>query len=121
MKYKNIPSALHNFGDSFMSLMNYVDDTYVIDVLVDVLRGLRPPHLSFSFPAGTISPEGPYPDVLVRSVTSYASQFEQHLRSQNVDPGVLHDTVLVVEGTLLGLHAQIRARDNRGRFYTVDI
>lgn len=33
MKYKHIPSAIHNFGHSFTSLMNYVDDGYVIDDL----------------------------------------------------------------------------------------
>ncbi|AWY00274.1 hypothetical protein A8139_09885 [Marinomonas primoryensis] len=31
MKYKNIKSAIHNFGHSFVSLMNYVDEDYVID------------------------------------------------------------------------------------------
>jgi len=31
MKYKNIYSAIHNFGHSFTSLMNYVDGDYVID------------------------------------------------------------------------------------------
>jgi len=30
MKYKNIDSALHNFGHSFMSGMNYVDDDHVM-------------------------------------------------------------------------------------------
>lgn len=33
MKYKHIYSAIHNFGHSFTSLMNYVDDDYVIDEL----------------------------------------------------------------------------------------
>ncbi len=30
MKYKNIYSAIQNFGHSFLSLMNYVDGNYVI-------------------------------------------------------------------------------------------
>lgn len=36
MKYKNIYSAIHNFGASFTSLMNYVDGDYVIDELVNI-------------------------------------------------------------------------------------
>ena len=41
MKYKNIYSAIHNLGQSFLSLMNYVDGVYVIDDLSDITaRGL---------------------------------------------------------------------------------
>lgn len=31
MKYKNIKSAIHNFGHSFVSSMNYVDNGFVAD------------------------------------------------------------------------------------------
>jgi hypothetical protein len=33
MKYKNIYSAIHNFGYSYTNLMNYVDHDYFIDEL----------------------------------------------------------------------------------------
>ena len=33
MKYKHIDSVLRNFGHSFASLMNYVDDVYICDLL----------------------------------------------------------------------------------------
>ena len=104
-----------------MSLMNYVDDTYVIDELVGVLRRLPTPQLSIAFPAGTIHPEGVYPEVLVKSVNGYASQFEEHLRSHNVDPEALQDTVLTIEGTLLGMRARISAQDIRGKSYAIEI
>ena len=38
MKYKNIYSAIHNFGHSFLSLMNYVDGVYIIDDLTDIMK-----------------------------------------------------------------------------------
>ena len=38
VKYKNIRSAIHNFGHSFVSLMNYVDGVYVIDELFDIRK-----------------------------------------------------------------------------------
>ena len=36
MKYKHIAGAIHNFGHSFTSLMNYVDGDYVIDELAKI-------------------------------------------------------------------------------------
>ena len=38
MKYKHIDAVLHNFGHSFVSLMNYVDDEYILDVLPELAR-----------------------------------------------------------------------------------
>ena len=35
MKYKVISSAAHNFGHSFVSLMNYGPDDYVMQYLAD--------------------------------------------------------------------------------------
>lgn len=36
MKYKNIYSAIHNFGASFTSLMNYLRGGHVIDDLASI-------------------------------------------------------------------------------------
>jgi hypothetical protein len=38
MKYRLLKSIAHNFTHSFVSYMNYVDDGYVIDDLLDVAR-----------------------------------------------------------------------------------
>ncbi len=38
MKYKNIYSAIHNFGDSFTSFMNYTENGYVISDLHEIHR-----------------------------------------------------------------------------------
>jgi hypothetical protein len=38
MKYKNIISAIHNFGHSFLSNENYVDEDFVIDELRNIHR-----------------------------------------------------------------------------------
>ena len=57
MKYKNIKSAIHNFGYSFISDENYVDNEYVFhelasihsqghDITIDWLSGkFEPAHL----------------------------------------------------------------------------
>jgi penicillin-binding protein-related factor A (putative recombinase) len=36
MKYKNIYSAIHNFGDSFTSCINYHANGYVIQDLAEI-------------------------------------------------------------------------------------
>ncbi|MBK6387119.1 MAG: hypothetical protein IPF71_10110 [Rhodoferax sp.] len=38
MKYKHVASALHNFGHSFVSLMNYVEGEYIDDILAKFAR-----------------------------------------------------------------------------------
>jgi hypothetical protein len=38
MGYKRIDSAIRNIAHSFVSLMNYVDDAYIIDLLPKLLR-----------------------------------------------------------------------------------
>src|SRR5438046_292404 len=42
MKYRNLKSIAHNFTHSFVSFMNYVDDGYVIDDLLEVARNGKP-------------------------------------------------------------------------------
>jgi hypothetical protein len=119
VKYKNIPSALHNFGESFMSLTNYMDDTYIVDVLPEVLRELPSCELRISFPDGKLDPDGAYPEVLVKSVAHYASRFHDHLSSHNIGAAALSHATLVIRGTKMGVSGRFKAQDDRGREYDV--
>ena len=121
MKYKNIPAALHNFGESFMSLMNYFDDTYIIDVLPEALRELPQNELRISFPEGALTPDRTYPEVLLKSVAHYASRFRQHLASHNIEAASVTKATLIVRGTKLGIRSRFEARDDRGRDYDVAV
>ncbi len=121
MKYKNIPAALNNFGASFLSPLNYVDDTYIVDLLPEVLLELPENQLRISFPEGAVHPRGTYPGALLRSVAQYASRFRAHLESHNVDAGAVSDATLILRGTKLGVRARFRARDDRGREYDVPV
>ena len=121
MKYKNIPAALHNFGESFVSLMNYFDDTYVVDVLPIVLRDLPGHELRILFPQGTLIPDRAYPAVLLESVAHYASRFPEHLVSHNIDAASVTGATLIVRGTRLGIRCRFEARDDRGREYDVAV
>jgi hypothetical protein len=37
VKYKNISAAIHNLGHSFVGLINYIDDGYVLDDLLSIV------------------------------------------------------------------------------------
>ncbi len=41
MKYKNIPSMLHNFASSYMSIMNIVEGETIRIVLRDFVKKLN--------------------------------------------------------------------------------
>ena len=88
MKYKNICSAIHNFGHSFTSLMNYVDSDYVIDELSKIHRmeyDIEIDWLSGGFEPGNLASER-----LTKSIGYWREWLEDHLASHNVDIERLH-------------------------------
>jgi hypothetical protein len=64
MKYKNIKSVLHNFGHSFFSLMNYVEDEYVVDVVAKMIKEIDTHELRIYFPEEKVSPSVNCPEML---------------------------------------------------------
>ena len=114
MKYKNIYSAIHNFGHSFLSFTNYVDEEYVIDELFDIIaRGhdIEIDWLQKAFiPAEEITPR------IKKSIDDYAAQLKQHMQSHAVDM----DRIKAMK---LHWPAQGRkymwAKDDRGKEYKI--
>ena len=121
MKYKNITAALHNHGHSFVSLMNYFESTYVVDVIADLLHQLPQNELRVSFTQGTLLPRGQYPAVLLTSVANYASRFGAHLASHKVVPTAVVEATLVIRGTAHGISARVQAKDDKGNEYDVPV
>ena len=119
MRYKNIPSMLHNFGHSFMSLTNYVDGEYAIDILQQALRGLPRYRLEIHFPSRAIEPPAEYPEKLRKSVGSWADSLPKHMASHGVTSEAVPEIVLVVFGDVHGLHCRVQATDDRGKAYDV--
>src|SRR5574342_1345284 len=118
MKYKRIKSAIHNFGHSFVSLMNYVDGEYIIDLLPPLLRDLPGNALTVRFPAGTLEPDREYPSTLRKSVAYWAASYPDQLRSQGIDPDALVESCLVLS-LAPGLRCEARAVDDRGDVHSV--
>ena len=114
MKYKHIYSAIHNFGHSFTSLMNYVDDDYVMDELnkmhiaghdieVDWLTGQF-------MPAAMVTPR------IQKSIGYWRDSLKKHLASQDVEMSAI--------STLLfrwPAHQRkyMQAIDDRGKEYKI--
>ncbi len=121
MGYKRIPSAIHNFAHSFVSLMNYVDDQYIIDILPDVLRSIPDHRLKIQFPSGQLVPPGAYPASLLKSVGYYVQGYAGHMKREGVDPTILRETEIVIYGDLYGMHCRAEAEDDRGKHYRVEV
>jgi hypothetical protein len=84
VKYKNIESAIYNFGCSFTSLMNYVDDGYVIDELGRLHR--QGADIEVDWLTGRFAPADRMTPRIQKSIDGYRRDLPRHLLSQNVDP-----------------------------------
>jgi hypothetical protein len=113
VKYKNIDSAIHNLGHSFMSGMNYFDDDHVM-YEVEALVRKEPHEVSINFSTGDISPKGEYSKRLLKSVAHYREWLGDHLRRHNVDPSALKNVTLHHRLTRLGGESVMLAVDDRG-------
>ena len=113
VKYKNIKSAIHNFGHSFMSGMNYFDDDHVM-YEVEALVRKEPHEVWINFSTGDISPKGEYSGRLLKSVAHYCESLGDYLRRNNVDPSVLKNVTLHHRLTRSGGESVMLAVDDRG-------
>lgn len=122
MKYKHIPAFLHNFTDSFMSLVNYSGDAYAVDVLGDFLREGRDRTLEVSWvPSLEVKEEqGVVVPPNLRVVFLRYSQWIPSLaESMRVDPSRIIEmrTVFSVEDDKI--RADTMGADDRGRVFEV--
>ncbi|WP_345816659.1 hypothetical protein AAGS40_27155 (plasmid) [Paraburkholderia sp. PREW-6R] len=83
MRYKNIPSAIHNFGASFTSLVNYFADGYVIDDLDLIHR--QQIDIEIDWLGNIFRPMENATERILISIRSYRSDLERHLLSENVE------------------------------------
>lgn len=113
MKYKNINSAIHNLGHSFMSGMNYFDSDHVM-YEVHALASREPFEVIINFSTGEIKPTGEYSPRLLKSVAFYQAGLNEHLLKHNVDPAGLNNVTLHHRLTTLGGQTVMVAIDDRG-------
>jgi hypothetical protein len=115
MKYKHIDAMLHNFGHSFVSLMNYVDDQYVIDILEDLVRHSSGHEVEINFSSGRVLPPSEYPEAFDKSIFYAADWLPKHIANHGLDPGCLSEVRLRYRLTSEGREVIVSATDDRGK------
>jgi hypothetical protein len=119
MKYKNIDSALHNFGQSFMSGMNYFDGDHVMYDVFKSVSGSAGGTLFINFSTGKCSPEDEVNNRIIKSVAHYATRLSKHLKSHDLVPDALTDVTLIVSSKGYGYDLHMEAIDDRGKTHRV--
>jgi len=116
VKYKNIRSAIHNFGHSFVSLMNYVDGVYVIDELFDIRA--QEHDIEIDWLKNTFAPESKVTPPIKKSMEYWRADLERHLASQQVEMNRLEALKLFYPARGRGY---MWAKDDRGKEYKIYI
>ena len=120
MKYKHVPSALHNFGHSFVSLMNYVDDEYVVDVLEGIAREESDHQVEINFSTGKAEPSRALDiPVVSKSVKYWQDWLPKLLRSHGVNPEAINNARVRFRLTNMGREVAVEAQDDRGKQHAV--
>ena len=114
MKYKNIYSAIHNLGHSFLSSMNYVDDGYVFDDLKSIHIGGN--DITIDWLEGTFDPDSMSNRRLENSIGYYLENLDQHFTSLNVDIRRLNSLKFHWPA---GERKYMEAIDDRGKRYKI--
>ncbi len=83
MKYKNIKSAIHNFGHSFVSLMNYVDEEYVIEEIGRIHK--QGYDIEINWLTREFKPVQFQSVRIKKSIGYWADSLKKHISSHNVD------------------------------------
>ena len=114
MKYKNIYSAIHNLGHSFLSLMNYVEGAYVIDDLSDIMT--RGHDVEIDWLNKTFMPQREATPTIIKSMDFYCADLKRHLQSENVDADRLKSLKLYCPARG---RKYMWAKDDRGKDYKI--
>ena len=112
MKYKHINAAIHNFGHSFTSLMNYVDSYYVMDELSNIHA--KGHDIEVDWLTGTFKPQSLASSRIIKSIGYWKDTLAQHLTRHNVDPDALAELKFVWPARQ---RKQMVALDDRGKSY----
>ncbi|MEA1951071.1 MAG: hypothetical protein U9N87_06780 [Planctomycetota bacterium] len=121
MAYKRINAAIRNFAHSFVSVMNYVDDTYIIDLLPKLLRETPGHEIRISLLDDEIFPHREYNRTFLKSIGYYRQCVGDHLRSENVDPNILNRFHFIIFADHNGPICRADAEDDRGKLHQIDV
>ena len=90
MKYRDLKSIAHNFTHSFVSLMNYVDEGYVIDDLLRVARDANGERVSIQWIPDSPPPSSLPPRVL-KSIAHRKTWLPSHVANSGADIAAIRE------------------------------
>jgi len=96
MKYKVIKSTAHNFGHSFVSLMNYRGDDYVMSHLARLVVETGESTLSVDLLSGQAAPAPLLWGPVRASVAAYVTWLPTLLESQQIDPSIIRTATMTL-------------------------
>ncbi len=104
----------HNFAHSFVSGMNYVDGTFVVDEIRRILRTLGEMELVIDFLHAQIQPATVQSPILMKSVGFYQLWLPEHAAQHRVELTRVHQLEVRFSGR--GKHAAcvVVVTDDRG-------
>ena len=114
MKYKNIYSAIHNFGASFTSLMNYVDSEYVLDELVEIHE--KGHDIKLNWLTREFMPSELATKRIKKSIGYWGDTLKKHLASHNVN---IENIQSLYFKWPAGSRKYMLATDDRGKEYKI--
>jgi len=117
MKYKNINSAIHNFGHSFFSLINYIEDSHIIDELGRIHK--KGYDIKIDWLNREFEPKQMLNEKIKKSINSYANNLESFLLKQNVKLQRLTSLYFIWNGN--ERYKFMEAVDDRGKNYKIKI
>lgn len=85
MKYKNYKSAIHNFGDSFMSIDYTISGRLAVNVLIALYKIKHEPKTTFNFIDKTIVPTDAITKESSELLNDYLDWMPDHFARHNCD------------------------------------
>ena len=120
MKYKEIDAMLHNFGHSFVSLMNYVDGQYIVDILHSLAMSTATREVSINFNSGAVLPDFPCrPQELAKSISYWQAWLPRHMSNHRINPRALSSVLLRYRLTHVGPEVIVESTDDRGKHHKI--
>ncbi len=113
MKYKHIPSMVHNFTDSFVSLVNYAEGGYVMDILENFLLSSGGTLKVNWLPDLEVS-RSELPEGLMKAFVGYADWLPSLAGSMRVDLSMISTIYTIFTLERERVKAETVSIDNRG-------
>ena len=122
MKYKLIPSFIHDFTHSFMSLMNYFQNDYTVDTLREFVSALPERKLEVMWYPSFVCTSPNIPDRVSASLSHYSEWLPKLAQSMKVDLSHISEIKTIFDfSSRFGFQANTRAKDDRGKIYTIEV